>query len=70
MEIEEEGKTLSYFKFNMFLDSSLILSVNPESFASILTSKYIDRAMGKPTLVIRFVRVGSITYPIKLNHRD
>ena len=37
----------------MFLDNSFILSDRVCSFPSILTSKYILRAIGKPTEAIR-----------------
>ncbi len=53
---------LDYFIFKMFLDNSLILSVRTESLPSILINKYIDRAIGKPTLAIRVCILESIAY--------
>ena len=42
-----------YFILIIFLDNSFILSDSVCSFPSILTSKYILRAIGKPTEAIR-----------------
>ena len=44
---------INHLMLIIFLDNSLILSDKVWSFPSILTSKYILRAIGKPTEAIR-----------------
>ena len=53
---------LDYFIFKIFLDNSLILSVRLRALPSILINKYIDRAIGKPTLATRVCILESIAY--------
>ena len=57
----------TYLRLNIFLDSSFILSLRQDSFPSILTSKYILIAIGKPTFAIRLCKLLSIIITIKLN---
>ena len=58
-----------FLMFKIFLDSSFILSVKIVSFPSILISKYILIAIGKPTFAIRTSKLPSIYY-IKILSRS
>ena len=57
----------TYFKLNIFLDSSFILSLRQDSLPSILTSKYILIAIGKPTFATRVCKLLSTVVIIKLS---
>ena len=61
--LKERGySSLFYFIRIIFCESSLILSVRPVSFPSILINKYIDIAIGNPTLAMRVCKLASIDY--------
>ena len=59
--LKERGKSsLFYFIRIIFCESSLILSVRHISFPSILINRYIDIAIGNPTLAMRVCKLESI----------